>query len=364
MEKNTNILYIDDETNNLEVFKASFRRDFNVFTAATPSDGFKILKENEIHIIIADQRMPELTGVQFFESIIPEYPDIVRILLTGYSDIDAVIEAINAGRIFRYMKKPLVFDEVKLILQDAAKIYFLGKQNQVLLRKLHNDVLTEHRTINLLKKYIPEDVINEIFNKEVEEKLKSEGEYRVVSVLFAEISGFGRLLESTDINESIELLKTYFSLMDNCINKHKGYLNKFLGGGVMAIFGAPISAIDNPLNAVLCGLEMIEKIGELNKKMGYELSLSIGIHIGEGMIGKIESEDRVEYSIFGKIPKIAHHIVKLAKTQTNKVFISDSIYEQTKKFIFVTEETPRVAHLDDQEIKYYILDSAKIKTLF
>ena len=82
------VLYVDDEPNNLISFKANYRSFFEVFTAESASEGKKILDENEIHVLITDQRMPVQTGVQFLESVLKEKPQVIRIILTGYDNIN------------------------------------------------------------------------------------------------------------------------------------------------------------------------------------------------------------------------------------------------------------------------------------
>jgi response regulator RpfG family c-di-GMP phosphodiesterase len=137
MEKEKiHILYVDDETNNLVAFKANFRRDHEIFTAESAEEGMKILRNNHIHIIITDQRMPVKTGVEFLEEVIKEFPDPIRILLTGYSDIQVVIDAINKGQVFRYLMKPFNELELKVAINNAAEIYFLRKNNIELTEKL------------------------------------------------------------------------------------------------------------------------------------------------------------------------------------------------------------------------------------
>ena len=104
--KNITILYVDDEINNLISFKAVFRIKYTILTAISGEDAKKILKNNTVTIIITDQRMPQMTGVEFLESILNEYPDPIRILLTGYTDMNAVVDAVNKGKIFHYLSKP------------------------------------------------------------------------------------------------------------------------------------------------------------------------------------------------------------------------------------------------------------------
>src|SRR5690349_10065454 len=99
-DKKINILYVDDEENNLISFKATFRIKYNIMTAISGEEAKMILASKPVDIIITDQRMPNMTGVEFLESIIGEYPEPMRILLTGYADMNAVVDAINKGKIF------------------------------------------------------------------------------------------------------------------------------------------------------------------------------------------------------------------------------------------------------------------------
>ncbi|MDB5158749.1 MAG: response regulator, partial [Mucilaginibacter sp.] len=130
------VLYVDDEINNLNSFKAAFRRDFEIFTASSAKEGRKVLDSQEIGVIITDQRMPGITGIEFLESILPVYPDTIRILLTGFSDINAVMDAINRGQVYKYLVKPWQNDELKMYIENALEIYNLRKENKDLARKL------------------------------------------------------------------------------------------------------------------------------------------------------------------------------------------------------------------------------------
>lgn len=130
------ILYVDDEENNLQAFKATFRREFKIFLAINAHEAREILKENEIDLIVTDQRMPEETGVEFLESIIPIYPTPIRILLTGYTDIQAVIDAINKGQVYHYLTKPWEEDYLRTVINNAFEVYSLRKENERLTNAL------------------------------------------------------------------------------------------------------------------------------------------------------------------------------------------------------------------------------------
>lgn len=131
-----NVLYVDDEATNLSAFKANFRRDFNIFLAKSAKEGKEILIKNEIEIILTDQRMPEKTGVKFLQSILDEYPDPIRILVTGYSDMNAVKDAINKGQVYKYIEKPWDNDFMKMIIEKSYEVFCLRKENKELTEKL------------------------------------------------------------------------------------------------------------------------------------------------------------------------------------------------------------------------------------
>jgi response regulator RpfG family c-di-GMP phosphodiesterase len=135
-EQKINVLYIDDEPNNIVSFKAAFRRVFNIFSAESAEEGKKVLEQENIHVILSDQRMPKTTGIEFFQSILDTHPDPIRILITGYTDINAVIDAINLGQVYKYLTKPWIEEEVKTSIKNSFEVYDLRTKNRELTQKL------------------------------------------------------------------------------------------------------------------------------------------------------------------------------------------------------------------------------------
>lgn len=135
-DKKIAVLYVDDEENNLFSFKAVFRIKYQVYTAISGDEALKILAEKPVQVIITDQRMPAMTGVEFLEKVIPLYPDPIRLLLTGYADMNAVVDAINKGKIFHYLTKPWNEDELDIAITRAYEAYLekikLKEQNEKL----------------------------------------------------------------------------------------------------------------------------------------------------------------------------------------------------------------------------------------
>ncbi|TAE03812.1 MAG: response regulator [Bacteroidetes bacterium] len=137
------ILYLDDEATNLRIFKTAFKRYYNVFTAITVDEALHILRTENIELIITDQRMPEMSGVEFLNKIIPEFPNPLRIILTGFSDVEAIIQAINDSRIFKYVTKPWDKDNLKQIIDEALGIYETEKE------KLNTLGSSKHKIVSL-----------------------------------------------------------------------------------------------------------------------------------------------------------------------------------------------------------------------
>jgi len=118
------VLYVDDEPDNLVGFKATLRFKYTVFTASDVPHAIKYLNAHrDIRVIFCDQRMPGKTGVDFFEEIRISHPLPVRILLTAYTDVEAIINAINKGQVFRYVKKPWSEADIISAIEEANKFY-------------------------------------------------------------------------------------------------------------------------------------------------------------------------------------------------------------------------------------------------
>jgi response regulator RpfG family c-di-GMP phosphodiesterase len=130
------ILYVDDEENNLFSFKATFRIKYQVLIAISGEEALKILEAKKVHVIITDQRMPEMTGVDFLEKVLEKFPDPMRILLTGYADMNAVVDAVNKGKIFHYLAKPWNEEELDMTITRAYEKYLEKAQLTDLNEKL------------------------------------------------------------------------------------------------------------------------------------------------------------------------------------------------------------------------------------
>jgi CheY-like chemotaxis protein len=134
--KKAKMLVVDDEPDNLDLLYRTFRRDFQVLKAESGMRALELLaSEGEVAVIISDQRMPEMKGTEFLSRTVPQFPDTMRIILTGFTDVEDLVEAINSGQVYKYITKPWDPNELKAVVQRAAETYELLKQRTEELRR-------------------------------------------------------------------------------------------------------------------------------------------------------------------------------------------------------------------------------------
>lgn len=125
----SDVLYVDDEVENLTVFKSQFRKFFSILTATSASEGLDLIERNRVRVVVSDQRMPGMTGVQLLEEIKEKYPSVVRIILTAYTDANDIIDAINKGGVYHFMRKPWNSADLKAMIQKS--LTFSEEQQQL-----------------------------------------------------------------------------------------------------------------------------------------------------------------------------------------------------------------------------------------
>ncbi len=154
------ILYVDDDIENLSSFKAVFRRIYDVHLAGSAQEALDILKETDIQVLITDQRMPGMTGTELLEHAATKYPDILRYMLTGFSDFDPLMDAINKGKLLGYFSKPIDHEFIKSRIEEGLKRHYLELKNQ--------NLLAELRQSEIFLTAIIENIPDMIFVKDAE----------------------------------------------------------------------------------------------------------------------------------------------------------------------------------------------------
>jgi response regulator RpfG family c-di-GMP phosphodiesterase len=131
------ILFVDDEESILHSLKRLLRKEgYRILTATNGNDGFEILKEQDVHLVVTDQRMPGMSGTEFLAKVKENYPEVIRIVLSGYTEVDSITESINKGHIYKFMLKPWNDQNLKLEIKQALEQYDLMQVNKTLHEKV------------------------------------------------------------------------------------------------------------------------------------------------------------------------------------------------------------------------------------
>ena len=143
------ILLVDDEVNNLQLLRRTLHRDYNILTASNGKEALQIVEDKgkEISLIVSDQKMPEMQGTEFLKQVSDEYPDIIKILLTGHLDVDAIVDSINDCHLYQYIVKPFDPEELKLTIESGIRKYDLVNNKAVILKDLRE---LFYKTIKLI----------------------------------------------------------------------------------------------------------------------------------------------------------------------------------------------------------------------
>ncbi len=148
VEKHT-ILLVDDEVNNLQLLRRTLRHDYNIMTASNGKEALEIVEHHgkEISLIVSDQKMPEMQGTEFLKQVSNEYPDIIKILLTGHLDVDAIVDSINDCHLYQYIVKPFDPEVLKMTIDGGIQKYNLLNNKTVILKDLRE---LFYKTIKLI----------------------------------------------------------------------------------------------------------------------------------------------------------------------------------------------------------------------
>jgi class 3 adenylate cyclase/FixJ family two-component response regulator len=371
-----NVLYVDDEENNLNSFRAALRRNYNIYTALSGEEGMDILSKNDIHVVVTDQRMPNMTGVQFLQHIPPE-KDNIRIILTGFSDIESIIEAINTGMVYRYITKPWDKDELKITIDNAIETIMLRRNNKHLIEELkeYNEQLEEKvllRTKEIEKqkeiieaaKLQSDSLLLNILPGEIADELKKFGKsyarkHDQVSVLFADIKGFTSIAEKLTPVKLVTQLDEVFGAFDNIIAKHGMEKIKTIGDAYMCACGLPLADNENAIKSVNAALDMqqfIKEFGAANKIQNLPVfEIRIGIHTGPLVAGVVGLK-KFAYDIWGDAVNLASQMEQ--HSEPGKVNISGETYSLVKNYFNCTYRG-KIETKSKGEVDMYFVDSVK-----
>ena len=274
--KRHSLLIVDDEKEILRTLELTFEADYQVFTANSALEALEILKtERQIALIIADQRMPDMTGVEMFERVIQIDPRIIRIILTGYTDNAALIDAINRGHIYQYIVKPWERQELRVMVKRALQSYELIVENQRLLEELRLANARLHDENRLLRQRIGQDVHDlEVIGKSAALRSVLEQVNRVLdsstTVLLTGETGTGKTLLARYIHHHGPRRDSIF-IEQNCSSLSEALLESELFGHRRGAFTGAVRDHKGLFEAADGGTLLLDEISEMSPALQAKL---------------------------------------------------------------------------------------------
>ena len=317
------ILVVDDEADLEVLIKQKFRQKIreHQYEFIFAINGVKALEQLEQHhdvdVVLSDINMPEMDGLTLLSKINEQNGLLKAVIVSAYGDMENIRTAMNRGA-FDFITKPVNFEDLEVTMEKTLKYV-----NQL------KETMKAIKENNILKMYVDETVLNFMGSREFESSLMA-NETVEATVVFIDICSFTSISESEKPDTVVKLLNNYFDTMVKEIIAQGGFVDKFIGDAVMAVFRGDYH-LDRAVDACLA---VRKKIGELPNTTGdifFSPKVSIGIHSGEMISGNIGSATlkRLDYTVIGDTVNTAQRLQAVAKE--NQIIISESSYKKIKE---------------------------------
>jgi class 3 adenylate cyclase len=372
------LLIVDDEPRVLDALEALLAMDYRVLRAGRGDDALQMLAGGDVAVVLSDQRMPGMTGTELLARSREVAPDTVRVLLTAFTDADALMASINAANVYQFLLKPWDPKELVHTVRRGVERWTLTRERERLLRDLaarnteleaalaqlsaaQDDLVREATLRGQLQRYVsPHLVDHALANPSL---LELSGDGREATVLFADVAGFTRLIESAPAPVVISLLDEYFNEMVELIYRHGGTVEQLIGDEIVALFGGPETRGDAAAAAVRAALAMVAAVARLNARWTAEgrptFGIGVGIASGRVMAGTIGSERRRELIVVGRPMIAAARIQRMTRLFGVRVIADEATFRRVRSLVRYRElGTPRLKGIRERQGLYELRDEA------
>jgi len=317
------ILVVDDEMDLEVLIKQKFRQKirehkYEFLFAGNGKQALEQIEKNaDLDIVLSDINMPEMDGLTLLSKINEQNTLLKAVIVSAYGDMDNIRTAMNRGA-FDFVTKPVNFEDLELTMEKT-----ISHVQQM------RDTMKAIKENNILKMYVDETVLNFMGSREFEHSLTA-NETIQATVVFIDICSFTTISEKEAPDVVVKLLNNYFDVMVKEIIAQNGYIDKFMGDAVMAIFKGDFH-LDRAIDA---SLAVRKKVNELPNESGnifFRPKVAIGINSGEMISGNIGSANlkRLDYTVIGDVVNVAQRLQTVAKE--DQILITETSYEKVKE---------------------------------
>ena len=375
MSDEATVLIVDDEVRVLDSLEALLAMDYRILRAERPEKALDLLTSEPIALIVSDQRMPGMTGTEFLSRCREISPEAVRVLLTAFTDADALMESINAANIYHFILKPWDPTELVHTVRRGVERHRLAIEREQLVRDLaakNADLETTLADLKLSQARVTrEAAVRAQLQRYVSPRLAEmaladpgmldgHGEWREATVLFADIRGYTRLIETTAAPVVIRMLDGYLAEMIDVIFRHQGTVEQLIGDEIVVLFGVTEGAPDAPGRAVRAAVAMVEAVRRLSSRWAADglprFDIGVGIASGRVMAGTIGSAERRELVVVGRPMIAAARIQRMTRLFEAHIIAAESTFRDVEAVVRHRElGSPKLKGLKDRETLYEIV---------
>ena len=317
------ILVVDDETDLEVLIKQKFRQKirehkYEFLFAINGKHALEQLELNtDVDIVLSDINMPEMDGLTLLSRINEQNTLLKAVIVSAYGDMENIRTAMNRGA-FDFVTKPVNFEDLELTMEKT-----ISHVQQL------RETMKAIKENNILKMYVDETVLNFMAGREFESTLMV-NETVNATVVFIDICSFTTISENESPDIVVKLLNKYFDVMVKEIIAQGGYIDKFMGDAVMAVFRGDFN-LDRALDACLSVRKKVTELPNESGNIFFTPKVSIGINSGEMISGNIGSSTlkRLDYTVIGDVVNVAQRLQTIAKE--GQIIINESSYEKVKE---------------------------------
>jgi len=317
------ILVVDDESDLEILIKQKFRKKIREgeYEFVFAINGIHALEQLQLHtdvdVVLSDINMPEMDGLTLLSRLNEHHTILKSVIVSAYGDMDNIRTAMNRGA-FDFVTKPVDFSDLELTIEKT-----LRHVNQI------RETLKAVKENNILKMYVDETVLNFMGTREFEASLIA-NETIEATIAFIDICSFTTISENESPDIVVQLLNSYFDVMVKEIIAQGGYVDKFIGDAVMAVFRGEYH-LDRAVEACLAVVKQIELLPNISREILFQPKVSVGINSGTMISGNIGSASlrRLDYTMIGDVVNTAQRMQSAA--QPGQIIIDECIYQLIKE---------------------------------
>lgn len=271
----------------------------------------------EIPLIISDQIMPGMKGDELLVEINDQYPKALKIMLTGQASADAVGKAVNLANLYRYLSKPWQAEDLRFTVKEALNSYFQNKK----LAEQNNQLLELNRA---LSRFVPNQFLQLLDKDSITDIQLGNSVQKEMSILFADIRNFTTLSETMTPEDNFKFINGYLSRMEPAITNNNGFIDKYVGDAIMALFGG---SADDAVKAGIAMLKSLQKYNQTRHTPNREpLKIGIGINTGQLMLGTIGGSSRIDSTVISDAVNLASRLEGLTKRYGVSLLITEQTF--------------------------------------